>query len=158
MKIQKRFLMKNNIEGFSLIETLVALAIASLIGVAIISCFSIGLKSMTKVSGALKDSFLYLKTDSKIRQFATNVKRPYWIKDCTVEISEHDIQLQWLNGKNSIESINFSKDVDFTNLEVVKSKESYPLGIIVTYKIKEKEYKTKTTFGSFPQGYYQLCE
>jgi prepilin-type N-terminal cleavage/methylation domain-containing protein len=66
-------------DGFTLVETLVAIAIMSIIGVSVFLSFRGGLSSADSTRSLITNSTLALKLDDGYRESLSSSSVPYWI-------------------------------------------------------------------------------
>ncbi|WP_010259483.1 PulJ/GspJ family protein [Treponema primitia] len=161
--------MKNNSQaGFTLVETLIALGVVSLI-------MTILTISMTSSAAALeksKDRALFgiklLRADSLIRDRIGAVAVPYWELP-VLEAGESSVRISWYQGerngyirlltekdalimetedKRKKERIVLISGLDGTNLSILRDEQHIPYGIDVIYLHRQKTYHTMSAFST----------
>jgi len=84
---------KNSSDGFTLMETLVSIAIILILSGCIIAAFSAGMKANIKSLSSVRSARLLLDTDRFIRTQADSLHVPYWLNpDESIESFRNQLQ------------------------------------------------------------------
>jgi prepilin-type N-terminal cleavage/methylation domain-containing protein len=163
--------MKSNSQwGFTLMETLIAMGIVSLI----LTILTVSLSSSTAVMEKSKDRALFgirlLRADSLIRHRIGAVAVPYW-ETPVLETGETLITIPWYQGerdgyvrllmdkdtlimetgdKQKKERLVLISGLDGMDLSVLRNDRHIPYGIDVTYFHNRNIYHTLSVFSTSP--------
>jgi type II secretory pathway pseudopilin PulG len=137
MKYQRRSLIKES-DGFTLMDTLVSIAIVLVISSCIIIAFSSGSKTLLKAISAVNTSAKLLQIDRHIRENANDLHIPYWL--------DPDV-----SAKAFVDELRRSKIGKYMR-EVVYITDSsgFIRGVTVEYTVNNKRLKTSALFPSAP--------
>jgi prepilin-type N-terminal cleavage/methylation domain-containing protein len=139
--------------GFTLVESLVSLAIVSMIGVIIFMAFSVGVKSVTQSHSSVLAALRHLKTDTVLRNSLEKVRIPYWEKDFELSATATTLVVPWYGGAKEAHAIALPDGVKDITYELVKPVENgAPTGCRVKYRIDNREYSSAVVFASAPPG------
>jgi prepilin-type N-terminal cleavage/methylation domain-containing protein len=161
--------MKND-EGFTLIETLTALALVSII----MTILTLALSSSLGVLGKSRDRALFgvrlLRADSLIRNRIGAVAIPYW-ETPVLETGDSSVTIPWYQGERSgyvrllaeddslimetgekkkTERIVLLSGLEEVGFSILRNEQRTPCGIDVAYSHKQKIYHTLSAFSTFP--------
>ncbi|GHV73394.1 hypothetical protein AGMMS49940_06960 [Spirochaetia bacterium] len=161
--------MKND-DGFTLMETLTALALVSLI----MTIIALALSSAAGVWTQSRDRALFavrlLRADSLVRSRIGAVAIPYW-ETPVLLAADSSVTIPWFEGERSgfvrlraeddrlimetgekrkTERIVLLSGLEGTELSILRDERHIPGGIGVTYFHKQKSYHTRSAFASFP--------
>jgi prepilin-type N-terminal cleavage/methylation domain-containing protein len=163
--------MKNNSQwGFTLMETLIAMGIVSLI----LTILTVSLSSSAAAMEKSKDKALFgiklLRADSLIRHRIGAVAVPYW-EIPVLETDETSMTIPWYQGerngyvrllmdkdtlimetgdKQKKERLVLISELDGLDLSVLRNNRHIPYGIDVTYFHNRNIYHTLSVFSTFP--------
>ncbi|MFP3042360.1 type II secretion system GspH family protein [Treponema primitia] len=161
--------MKNNSQGgFTLIETLAALGVVSLIMTIITISLSSSAAAMEKSKDKALLGIKLLRADSLIRDRIGAVAVPYWELP-TLEADKYSVRIPWYRGerngyvqllvengalimetegKGEKERVVLISGLDETILSILRDEQHIPYGIDITYLHKQKTYHTMSVFST----------
>lgn len=150
----KKVLKKQNekVVAFTLIETLVALLVVSLMGMVLYFSFFVSVKSVNSSNKNISIQIERLNIDRKLRNSIESVKVPFWIKEYDYSFSQNHLLLSWINGIEEKQNINFSENVVLDSCMPILSKEDRIIGFEIKYSIKNNQFTTKALFASYSYG------
>ena len=125
-------------EGFTLMESLVSIAIILILSGCIIIAFSTGMKANIKSVGAIRTANTILETDRFIREQVDSLHIPYWLKP------EESIE----KLKNQLWRSKVGKYIH--EIAILYDTNGNPRGITVDYLVGTKNMKTSALFPFHP--------
>ncbi len=85
-------------QGFTLVEVLIGMAVMSILGLAVWTAVTVGLRTAGRFhDGALANARLLL-LDDRLRESVGRVRVPWWIARPVVEATAGTWSIPWLNG------------------------------------------------------------
>ena len=150
----KKILKKQNekVAAFTLIETLVALLVVSLMGMVLYFSFFVSVKSVNSSNKNISIQIERLNIDRKLRNSIESVKVPFWIKEYDYSFSQNHLLLSWINGIEEKQNIIFSENIALDSCMPILSKEDRIIGFEIKYFIKNNQFTTKALFASYSYG------
>jgi prepilin-type N-terminal cleavage/methylation domain-containing protein len=127
-----------NNEGYTFIESIVAIAVVTLISAIIISFVFLSFKTGKKIMQIESYSFKLLSIDRIIREQADNFIVPYW--QSPEEAANILVNQLWRSETGKY----------LRGVNLLYNKKKQLAGIEVTYLIGEKIFKTSALFASRP--------
>jgi prepilin-type N-terminal cleavage/methylation domain-containing protein len=86
-------------QGFTLVEVLIGMAIMSILGLAVWTAVTVGLRTAGRLhDGALANARLLL-LDDRLREAVGRVRVPWWIAEPAVETAPGAWSIPWLDGE-----------------------------------------------------------
>jgi prepilin-type N-terminal cleavage/methylation domain-containing protein len=163
--------MENNAEGgFTLLETLAAIAVVSLV----MGILGLSLSSSAGALEKTRDRVLFgirlLRADSLLRDRVGAVAIPYW-ETPILEAGDASLAIPWYQGERDgrlrlltengelileaedkwkKERLVLIAGLDGAELSVLRNEERAPCGIAVTYFHKQHSYRTLAAFSTAP--------
>jgi prepilin-type N-terminal cleavage/methylation domain-containing protein len=156
--------------GFTLLETLTAMAVVSLIMTIIALTISSSAGALIKSKDRALFGVRLLRADSLIRSRIGAVAVPYW-EIPVLEAGDSSVTIPWYRGergayvrllseddslimetgeKGKTERIVLLAGLDGTELSILRDERRIPCGIAVTYFHKQKTYHTLSAFSTSP--------
>lgn len=148
-------LQKTN-EGFTFVETLVALSVIAIISVMLVFCYSTSIKSLSKTRSKTKDTFEVLSIDEKFRKIIQSISLPEWENTYNYSYTTTSLSLQWINRAEETVKFEFDSSLIINNVEIIKYKNDIPAGLKITYQYQNHEYICSELFSSISFGQVEL--
>lgn len=148
-------LQKTN-EGFTFVETLVALTVIALISIMLVFCYSTSIKTLNKTRSKTKNTFEVLTIDENFRRIIQSISLPEWESTYECSYTSSSLSLQWINQAEDSIQFDFDSSLFITNVEILKYKNSMPAGLKITYLYQDHEYICSELFSSIPYGQVEL--
>lgn len=149
-------ILQENNEGFTFIETLVALTIIILISLMLVFCYSTSIKTLDKTRSKTKDSIEVLDMDKNFRQIIQSISLPEWETTYSYSYTSSSLSLQWINCSEDFAMFDFDSSIVINNVEIIKYKNNIPAGLKITYLYKNNKYSCIELFSSIPFGQLEL--
>ncbi len=143
-------------EGFTYIETLVSLAIVTMICVMLVFCYSSAIKGITKSREQVNSDFELIDFDTSLRKLINSISLPEWKKDYYVKYTPNSLLLEYVNGSSEYTETTINKNFQVKNCSVIFYDNEKPAGLKVCYSYKNKEYICSELFSSIPFGQVKL--
>lgn len=143
-------------EGFTFIETLVALAVIALISVMLVFCYSTSIKSLNKTRSKTKDTFEVLSIDESFRKIIQSISLPEWENTYNYSYTTSSLSLPWINRTEETVKFDFDSSLVINKVEVINYKNDIPAGLKITYQYQKHEYICSELFSSIPFGQVEL--
>ncbi|MDR0597727.1 MAG: type II secretion system GspH family protein [Treponema sp.] len=156
--------------GFTMMETLVALGVTSLVMIILALSLSSSAGAMQKAKDSALFGIRLLRADSLIRSRIGAVSVPYWEK-LIPEAGESSVRIPWYMGeregyvrllagegtlvmetsdKQKEERILLMSGLDGVEFSVLRNEDHIPCGIGVAYFRGQNSYHTLSAFSSLP--------
>ncbi|GHT54526.1 hypothetical protein FACS1894106_5730 [Spirochaetia bacterium] len=130
--------MKNKTAGFTLMESLVSIAIVLVTSSCILLAFTNGTRSLMKAADAVSTSGTLLQIDRFIREGADKLHIPYWLPpDNSIEAFIDELRRSKI-GKY-IEEVT-----------IINNYSGIARGLTVGYRVKGKKLQTSVLFPAVP--------
>lgn len=163
--------MENSPEsGISTIEALVALAIISIVGMAILGGASTSFKAIGRVRDAAIDTAAVFAIDDWLRSDMEKVRIPYWAQSSQITINDTMIEFPWYEGMQEHtfrlyvsdgslyaeiadpHNVSRRKIANVTSFkgELITDEGMLPTALRISYGIRDKDYVSVLPFGSSP--------
>jgi hypothetical protein len=156
--------------GFTVMETLVAMGVASLIMIILALSLASSAEAMQKAKDRALFGIHLLRADSLVRNRIGAVAVPYWEK-AAPETGEFSVTIPWFEGeragyvrllaeegtlvmesagKGKTERIPLISGLDGLELFILRNGKSVPYGVGVAYFRGQNSYHTLAAFASLP--------
>jgi prepilin-type N-terminal cleavage/methylation domain-containing protein len=164
-------LMNDNSQGgFTLLETLIAMGVVSLIMIILALSLSSSAGTMEKAKDRVLFGIQLLRADSLVRNRIGAVAVPYW-ETPVLETEESSLRIPWYQGeresfvrllveegtlvmetagKEKKERILLVSDLDGAEFSVLRNSESIPYGVGVACFRGQNSYQTLSAFATLP--------
>jgi prepilin-type N-terminal cleavage/methylation domain-containing protein len=111
--------MNKHDEGFTLVETLTAIAVISIAGLALLSGVSMATRTLEKAKTRAIHATRLLNADERLRELIGQVAIPFWERNAGFAVRNETLELPWYQGqKDAILRITFVKRDAQTMLEI----------------------------------------
>lgn len=147
---------QNSNEGFTFLETLVSITIITFIVILLGFCFSTSSRILRKTNTQTISDLELLKIDTKFRQLIQSINIPDWETKYSITNTQTTITLNWVNGTNSISSLEINPNILILKTDLIKYKNDKPAGLCITYLYRDKEYICSELFSSIPYGQVEI--
>ncbi|AEF87015.1 prepilin-type N- cleavage/methylation domain protein [Treponema primitia ZAS-2] len=158
--------------GFTLLETLAAMGILSILVCLIALSLSSSLATLGRSRNRLIFAVKLLKADALIRSRVNGIAIPYW-ETPSLEDGGSSLAIPWYKGEKEsflrikaeegrliletddgkkTETLTLLNDIESVELSLLRNDYDMPWGIAVTYIYKQQNYHTWAAFSSIPLG------
>ena len=155
MKQKSSFRQNSFDSGFTFIETLISLAIISMMAVVITGGILISLQSYRKARTEIKKANLLLASDTQLRNDASHIMIPYWVSEMKFSFTESSITYSWVDGKEDSQTFSYT-NIAILDAELMKKGGKAPSGIRIKYEFDGNVYTASCLFSTFPYGDVKL--
>lgn len=155
---------KRDETGSTALEALIAIAVISIAGIALVAGSRNGLAAIAKAESAATDSSKILRIDDALRAAASEVRIPYWARGVELTTDGRTVSVPWYGG-HAAEKLQISiaersivlKAGDATRnlsgvadarLAVARNTEGAVAGIELVFKMRDSEVRVLAPFGS----------
>ena len=151
-------LLKNNKskEGFTFIETIVSLAIITMICILLVFCYSSAIKGITKSREQVNSDLELIDFDTSLRKLINSISLPEWKNDYNFTYTSTSLFLEYVNGSSEYIETTINKNFQIKNCSVLFYDNEKPAGLKVSYSYKNKEYTCLELFSRIPVGQVKL--
>jgi prepilin-type N-terminal cleavage/methylation domain-containing protein len=158
-------------DGFTFIETLVAISILLIVGMLLYTALHTTLSAGNKTKTTAMESRQLLLIDTALREATQDVTIPYWEKAMIIKNENLSVEFPWLGGKKnnkliiSIDNGHFilktveqeeeqttqlAGNVSDVCIKVLYTDTGIPAGCTFTYTLNSNQYSTTAVFSSHP--------
>jgi prepilin-type N-terminal cleavage/methylation domain-containing protein len=111
--------MNKHDDGFTLVETLTAIAVISIAGLALLSGVSTATRALEKAKARAMYATRLLNADERLRELIGQVAIPFWERNADILAHAETLELPWYQGqKDAVLRIVFVKRDAQTMLEI----------------------------------------
>ena len=145
---------KNKDNGFSFMESLISLAVISIITLCISNGIIMSMRAYNKNKTIASNSCTLLQVDKQLREIITSIQNPLEINKEDITYSDHTLSVKWYKSENSIKTFEFN-DIDILEIKMIK-KSFKNIGVNILYSYIKEKYNCICLFSHLPYGEVEL--